>query len=78
MPAQAQAAPQVPAVYLPPFYQAERSVAHALLAAAEGLFGYFSALNADLRVHRTGGLLSLIANSEIDGQPIRESYAYGW
>jgi exodeoxyribonuclease V alpha subunit len=25
------AAPQVPAVYLPPFYQAERSVAHALL-----------------------------------------------
>ncbi len=29
--AQAQAAPQVPAVYLPPFYQAERSVAHALL-----------------------------------------------
>ena len=31
VPAQAQAAPQVPAVYLPPFYQAERSVAHALL-----------------------------------------------
>ncbi len=30
-PAQAQAAPQVPAVYLPPFYQAERSLAHALL-----------------------------------------------
>jgi exodeoxyribonuclease V alpha subunit len=29
--AQAEAAPQVPAVYLPPFYQAERSVAHALL-----------------------------------------------
>ena len=31
VPAQAQAAPQVPAVYLPPFYQAERSLAHALL-----------------------------------------------
>jgi len=31
VPARAQAAPQVPAVYLPPFYQAERSVAHALL-----------------------------------------------
>src|SRR5215472_302092 len=31
VPAQAPAAPQVPAVYLPPFYQAERSVAHALL-----------------------------------------------
>ena len=31
VPAQAEAAPQVPAVYLPPFYQAERSVAHALL-----------------------------------------------
>ena len=31
VPAQAHAAPQVPAVYLPPFHQAERSVAHALL-----------------------------------------------
>jgi len=31
VPAQADAVPQVPAVYLPPFYQAERSVAHALL-----------------------------------------------
>jgi exodeoxyribonuclease V alpha subunit len=30
-PAQAEAAPQVPAVYLPPFYQAERSLARALL-----------------------------------------------
>ena len=29
--AQAEAAPQVPAVYLPPFYQAERSLARALL-----------------------------------------------
>ena len=31
VPASAAAAPRVPAVYLPPFYQAERSVAHALL-----------------------------------------------
>jgi exodeoxyribonuclease V alpha subunit len=31
VPAQAEAASQVPAVYLPPFYQAERSLAHALL-----------------------------------------------
>jgi len=31
VPAPAAAAPRVPAVYLPPFYQAERSVAHALL-----------------------------------------------
>ena len=30
-PAPAEAAPQVPAVYLPPFYHAERSLAHALL-----------------------------------------------
>ncbi len=40
----AQAAPQVPAVYLPPFYQAERSVAHALLrllaARADRLSGF--------------------------------------
>jgi exodeoxyribonuclease V alpha subunit len=36
--ASAEAAPQVPAVYLPPFCQAERSVAHALprLCAARG------------------------------------------
>ena len=43
-PAQAQAAPQVPAVYLPPFYQAERSLAHALLrlhaARADRLAGF--------------------------------------
>ena len=31
VPASERTAPQVPAVYLPPFYQAERSVAHALL-----------------------------------------------
>jgi hypothetical protein len=31
LPAQVQAAPQVPAVYLPPFYEAERSLPHALL-----------------------------------------------
>src|ERR1700730_5300677 len=44
VPAQAPAAPQVPAVYLPPFYQAERSVAHALLrlraARADRLAGF--------------------------------------
>jgi exodeoxyribonuclease V alpha subunit len=44
VPARAEAAPQVPAVYLPPFYQAERSVAHALLrllaARADGLSGF--------------------------------------
>ena len=44
--AQAEAAPQVPAVYLPPFYQAERSVAHALLrllaARADRLSGFAS------------------------------------
>ena len=39
-----EAAPQVPAVYLPPFYQAERSLAHALLrllaARADRLAGF--------------------------------------
>src|SRR5437763_8355294 len=43
-PAAAEAAPQVPAVYLPPFYQAERSLAHALLrlhaARADRLAGF--------------------------------------
>src|SRR5690348_8359 len=43
-PARAEAAPQVPAVYLPPFYQAERSLAHALLrlhaARADRLAGF--------------------------------------
>src|SRR5256884_429067 len=43
-PAPAQAAPQVPAVYLPPFYQAERSLARALLrlhaARADRLAGF--------------------------------------
>jgi exodeoxyribonuclease V alpha subunit len=42
--ARAEAAPQVPAVYLPPFYQAERSLAHALLrlraARADRLAGF--------------------------------------
>ena len=41
---QAKVVPQVPAVYLPPFYQAERSVAHALLrllaARADRLSGF--------------------------------------
>jgi exodeoxyribonuclease V alpha subunit len=44
VPAQDQAASQVPAVYLPPFYSAERSVAHALLrlhaAGADRLAGF--------------------------------------
>jgi exodeoxyribonuclease V alpha subunit len=44
VPASAPAAPQVPAVYLPPFYHAERSVAHALLrlraARADRLAGF--------------------------------------
>ena len=43
-PAQAEAAPPVPAVYLPPFYQAERSLARALLrlhaARADRLAGF--------------------------------------
>jgi exodeoxyribonuclease V alpha subunit len=43
-PAPAQAAPQVPAVYLPPFYRAERSLARALLrlhaARADRLAGF--------------------------------------
>src|SRR5436305_249900 len=43
-PDRAEAAPQVPAVYLPPFYQAERSLAHALLrlhaARADRLAGF--------------------------------------
>ena len=44
VPAQDQSASQVPAVYLPPFYHAERSVAHALLrlhaARADRLAGF--------------------------------------
>ena len=45
-----QAAPQVPAVYLPPFYQAERSVAHALLrllAARADRLSAFAAVDWD-------------------------------
>jgi exodeoxyribonuclease V alpha subunit len=48
--AQAPAAPQVPAVYLPPFYQAERSVAHALLrlrAARADRLAAFAAVDWD-------------------------------
>ena len=48
--AQAEAAPQVPAVYLPPFYQAERSVAHALLrllAARADRLSVFASVNWD-------------------------------
>jgi len=50
VPAQAEAAPQVPAIYLPPFYQAERSVAHALLrllAARADRLSAFAAVDWD-------------------------------
>ena len=70
-PAQAQAAPQVPAVYLPPFYQAERSLAHALLrlhaARADRLAG-FAAVDWDKALAwlrgRTG---SELAPEQADG-----------
>ena len=48
--AQAEAAPQVPAVYLPPFYQAERSLARALLrlhAARADRLSAFAAVDWD-------------------------------
>jgi cytochrome P450 len=54
------------------------AAARAFAAATEGFFAYFSALNADRRANPTDDLLSLIANSEIDGQPISEGYANGW
>ena len=65
VPAQGQAAPQVPAVYLPPFYQAERSLAHALLrlhaARADRLSG-FAAVDWDKALgwlsRRTGAELA--------------------
>ena len=50
VPAHAGAAPQVPAVYLPPFYHAERSVAHALLrlhAARADRLAAFAAVDWD-------------------------------
>ena len=64
-PAQAQAAPQVPAVHLPPFYQAERSLARALLrlhaARADRLAG-FAAVDWDTALgwlsRRTGAQLA--------------------
>ncbi len=64
-PAQAEAVPQVPAVYLPPFYQAERSLAHALLrlhaARADRLAG-FAAVDWDTALgwlsRRTGASLA--------------------
>ena len=65
VPAQAQAAPQVPAVYLPPFYQAERSVAYALLrllAARADRLGAFAAVDWDKALgwlrRRTGAELA--------------------
>jgi exodeoxyribonuclease V alpha subunit len=48
--ARAEAAPQVPAVYLRPFYRAERSVAQALLrllAAQADRLGAFAAVDWD-------------------------------
>ena len=50
----------------------------AFAAAARGFDAYFSALNDDRRAHPRDDLLSLIANSEIDGKPIEERYANGW
>ena len=50
VPPQAEVAPQVPAVYLPPFYQAERSLAHALrrlLAARADRLSAFAAVDWD-------------------------------
>jgi len=65
VPAQAPAAPQVPAVYLPPFYQAERSVAHALLrlrAARADRLSAFAAVDWDKALawlsRRTGSQLA--------------------
>ncbi len=65
VPAQAPAAPQVPAVYLPPFYQAERSLAHALLrllAARADRLGAFAAVDWDKAMEwlrgRTGSQLA--------------------
>ena len=64
-PAQAQAAPQVPAVYLPPFYQAERSLARALLrlhAARADRLAAFAAVDWDTALgwlrSRTGSELA--------------------
>jgi exodeoxyribonuclease V alpha subunit len=65
VPAQAQAAPQVPAVYLPPFYQAERSLAGALLrlhAARADRLSAFAAVDWDKALdwlrNRTGPQLA--------------------
>ena len=65
VPTQAQAGPQVPAVYLPPFYQAERSVAHALLrllAARADRLAAFMAVDWDKALawlsRRTGSQLA--------------------
>ena len=63
--AQAETAPQVPAVYLPPFYQAERSLAHALLrlhAARADRLAAFAAVDWDKALswlsQRTGAELA--------------------
>ncbi|MGH3233970.1 MAG: SF1B family DNA helicase RecD2 [Streptosporangiaceae bacterium] len=63
--APAEAAPQVPAVYLPPFYQAERALAHALLrllAAGRDRLAGFATVDWDKALGwlrgRTGGTLA--------------------
>ena len=63
--AQAEAAPQVPAVYLPPFYQAERSLAQALLrlnAARRNWLSAFASVDWDTALgwlrNRTGAQLA--------------------
>ena len=65
VPAQAEAASQVPVVYLPPFYQAERSLAHALLrllASRADRLGGFAAVDWDKALgwlsRRTGAELA--------------------
>ncbi|NKQ54293.1 cytochrome P450 [Amycolatopsis sp. K13G38] len=53
-------------------------VGKAFIEAAMSIFGYFSELNADRRACPRNDLVSLIANSRIDGEPIGEGYANGW
>jgi hypothetical protein len=58
VPTSAEAAPQVPAVYLPPFYPPERSLAHALLrlhAMRAGRFSAFAAVDWDKALDCSGG-----------------------
>ena len=59
VPAQAQAAPQVPAVYLPSFYQAERSVALTGLGGVQQHPG-------------PGGAASGVQGIQVGGPPVRD------